>query len=436
MALTPEELAELKGFKEAQITELKGHIEATIEKAIETFEADMKGKYGEPDAEYRKQLDDQIGEMQDLLKELSKPKKGHSDQEDAYDALYSKGVQGWGEFAIDVKSWALGEPPERLKQYKAAGAGLQENVDSEGGFLIPVEQSAELLIMGEAESQLFSRVRHLPMSSNTLKLNYIKDTDRSSGALFGGVQMYWTAEEGTPTATKPSLGQVTLSLNKLFGLAFVTSELMEDSPISIGPWLSQQFAEAFGWQMDYEIINGTGAGRPEGILISDALISISEEDAQGAATIEAQNVIKMYARMPSKNRATAIWLANEDTLSQLMTMVLVVGAGGVPVWLPANSLSNQPHDTLMGKELVYTEHCQTLGTAGDLIFWAPPQYLMGQKSSGVRADTSIHLKFETDETAFRFIYRVDGRCPWPSPLTPRHSSDTLSPIVTTETRSG
>lgn len=434
MPMTPEELAEVKGFKEAQMTELKGHIEVTIEKSIEAFESDMEGKFGTPDPEYRKQLDDQIGEMQDLLKELSKPKKGRSDQDDVYDTLYSKGVQGWGEFAIDVKEWAYNRPTERLKQYKAAGAGLQENVDSEGGFLVPVEQRAELLVMGEAESQLLSRVRQIPMSSNTLKLNYIKDTDRSSGALFGGVQMYWVAEEGTTTATKPALGQVTLSLNKLFGLSYATDELIEDSPISIGPWLSQQFAEAFGWQMDYEIINGGGTGRPEGIINSNALISITAEAGQAAATIEAENVIKMYARMPSKNRANAIWLANEDTLPELMTMTITVGTGGIPVWLPANSLSNQPHDSLMGKELVYTEHCQTRGTAGDVIFWAPNQYLIGQKSTGVRADVSIHLKFDTDETAFRFIHRVDGKCPWPSPLTPRHSSDTLSPVLTTATR--
>lgn len=432
--MTPEEI---KAFLEGKIDDsVEGSINAAIAGMKAAFMADIEEKFGPPDEAYRKQLDDQIGEMQDTLKDLLKPKKGRSEQDDVYDALYSKGVAGWGEFAIDVRKWAVDDSkPERLVTYKAAGAGLQENVDSEGGFLVPAEQRSELLVMGEAESQLFSRVQHIPMSSNTLKLNYIKDTDRSSGALFGGVQMYWVAEEGTTTSSKPALGQVTLSLNKLFGLAYATSELIEDSPISIGPWLSQQFAEAFGWQMDYEIINGGGTGRPEGIINSNALISITAEDAQDAATIEAQNVIKMYARMPSRNRANAIWLANEDTLSQLMTMVLTVGTAGVPVWLPANSLSNQPHDVLMGKEIVYTEHCQTLGTAGDLFFWAPNQYLMGQRSTSVRADVSIHLKFETDETAFRFIHRVDGKCPWPSPLTPRHSSDTLSPILAIATRS-
>lgn len=407
---------------------------AEMKDALDALEAKLKEQFGDHGEEYFKALDEKMEAVEDKIAELLKPKKGRSEQEDVYDALYSKGDMGWGEFAIDVMEAADGRMPERLQTYKAAGAGLQENVDSEGGFLVPVEQRGELLAMGEAQSQLMPRVRQLPMSSNTVRLNYIKDTDRSGGTLFGGVRMYWVAEEGTTTASKPALGQVTLSLNKLFGLAYATSELIEDSPISIGPWLSQQFAEAFGWQMDYEIINGSGAGRPEGILNSDALISITAETGQASATIEAQNIIKMYARMPSRNRANAIWLANEDTLPQLMTMVLVVGTAGHAVWLPANGLANQPFDSLMGKEIVYTEHCQTLGTVGDLLFFAPSQYLLGMKSSGVRADVSIHLKFETDETAFRFIYRVDGRCPWPAPQTPRHSSDTLSPILGITTR--
>jgi HK97 family phage major capsid protein len=429
------------GLTEEQLTtltaDLKAFLSGKVDESKSPIIAELKELFGEPDTEARKLLDVKIGEMEDQIKELMKPKsKGMQKVDDAYGELYGKGVEGWGQFAIDVKEWAYGRQEERLKQYKAAGAGLQENVDSEGGFLVPTEESRELLVLATAESQLYSRVRKMPMGSNTLKLNYIKDTDRSSGALFGGVRMYWTAEEGSTTATKPALAEVTLSLNKLFGMTYATSELIEDSPISIGPWLSQQFATAFGWQMDYEIINGSGTGRPQGILNSPALIANSEEANQTATTIVANNVIKMYARMPALNKRNAIWLTNEDCMPQLMTMEIVVGAAGVPAWLPANGLANQPFQTFFGKELVETEHCQTLGTAGDLIFFDPTQYLMGQKSASVRMDISIHLKFETDETAFRFIHRVDGRCPWPSDLTPRHSSSTLSPIVVTETRDG
>ena len=45
------------------------------------------------------------------------------------------------------------------------------------------------------------------------------------------------------------------------------------------------------------------------------------------------------------------------------------------------------------------------------------------------ATSSTDFKFQTDETAFKIIERVDGR-PWlNSALTPKNSGSTLSPFV-------
>jgi HK97 family phage major capsid protein len=435
------DMKELKEFLNDKLTPLDAKLVA-LEEAVDV----LKGAYGDDPAADKKQIEDQLAELKDEIAELKKP-KANLPTDDAYDEIYGKGTEALGLFGKDVAQWAVaknvgGSLPERLVSYrtvqdeqaKAAGAGLQENVGSEGGFIIPSETSAGLMTLVEAEAQLVPLIRNFPMSSNSLTLNYRKDTDRSGGTL-GGVRMYYVAEEGSTTATKPELAQVTWKLVKLFGMAYATSELIEDSPISIGPWLEDEFKTAAAWQLDYDIINGSGAGQPQGILHAPGYVPITAEDDQDATTIVAQNVIKAYARMPAQNRRNAVWLANEDTLPQLMTMTITVGTGGIPVWMPANGLANQPYDTLMGKRLIYTEHCQTLGTAGDLIFWDPQSYRRGYKSSGMRVEASIHLKFETDETAFRFILRHDAKCPWPSALTPRNSSNTLAPIVYIATRS-
>jgi len=47
----------------------------------------------------------------------------------------------------------------------------------------------------------------------------------------------------------------------------------------------------------------------------------------------------------------------------------------------------------------------------------------------------MHVRFNTDETDWRFIQRLDGR-PWiDSALTPRNGSNTVSPFVNLATRS-
>ena len=104
------------------------------------------------------------------------------------------------------------------------------------------------------------------------------------------------------------------------------------------------------------------------------------------------------------------------------------------MFLPAGSgtfdgAANSPLSTLLGRPIIPTEHCQTLGDVGDIIFTDLSAYASGTRGGGVRADTSIHLRFDFAETAFRFMFEVDGK-PWLlSALTPANSANTLSTMV-------
>jgi len=111
----------------------------------------------------------------------------------------------------------------------------------------------------------------------------------------------------------------------------------------------------------------------------------------------------MYAA--SFNPASSVWVANPAVLPQLCTMALSVGTGGVAVYMPANGAAGKPYDTLFGRPIIWNEQCSALGTVGDILLCDWSQYLVGQKSgaeAGVQFDTSIHLKFDYDQTAFRF----------------------------------
>lgn len=320
-------------------------------------------------------------------------------------------------------------------EVKAAGDGLTSEVDSEGGFLIPVEFRAQLLKLAEEKSNLMGRCMDVPMSVNSVTMPYIKALDRSSGYIHGSIMLYWVGEEALKTESKPKFGQVTLTLHELAGLAYTSNQVLEDSPISLQPLLTACFSDAFAWTMDNVLINGTGAAQPMGILNAPALVTVSKETGQSADTILYENIVKMEARLLPASEAKAVYLANKDIFPQLATMCFPVGTGGVPVYLPAGGASGKPYKTLMGRPLLFTEHCQTLGDLGDIFLADYSQYLLGQKKGrGIKADTSIHLKFDYDQTAFRFTFRVDGQ-PWlPSAITPRYSNDDLSPFVTLEAR--
>jgi HK97 family phage major capsid protein len=62
------------------------------------------------------------------------------------------------------------------------------------------------------------------------------------------------------------------------------------------------------------------------------------------------------------------------------------------------------------------------------------QYLFVDKG-GIQSASSIHIKFDYAETAFRWIYRADGQPTWQSALTPFKGSNTVSPYIALNTRS-
>ena len=53
---------------------------------------------------------------------------------------------------------------------------------------------------------------------------------------------------------------------------------------------------------------------------------------------------------------------------------------------------------------------------------------------GVKAASSIHVRFLYDENVFRFIYREDGKPIWNKPLAPYKGKATVSPFVTLDKR--
>lgn len=344
------------------------------------------------------------------------------------------GFKCFSEFAVSVKNAEVSHGrsvDKRLLdlQTKAAGTGLNEGDSEYGGYLIPEEFRNQLLEIAIKKSNILNMAMMIPMATNVLNIPYVAGSDRSGGLVHGGIEFKWLDEEGTKTETRPKFGKIQLRLKKCAGLVYASDEILEDSPISLEPLLTRMFSDALSWQLDNVFINGSGAGKPLGVLNAPCLVSVAKETGQDADTILYENVLKMYSRMWDKSNA--VFMANDDTFTQLASMSLSVGTAGAPVWLPAGGASGKPYDTLMGKPLIFTEHCQKVGDAGDILFADWSQYLVGQKSGGaVQFASSIHLKFDQDQTCFRFVFRVDGQPWWSAPLTGRYSTATLSPFVT------
>jgi len=319
----------------------------------------------------------------------------------------------FGDFLYNVKN----NPGDaRLK------AGLSEGLDSAGGFLVP-EEFRNTILMTAIENAVIrpNGATVIPMRSDTLNISKVLDVAHSAAlGIHGGVIAHWTEEVGEKDVEEPTFGRVKLIAKKLTGYTYASDELLADSAVGLEALLVRMFGEAIAWYEDEAFIDGSGVGEPLGIMNSGALVTVARSAASAVALAD---LAGMWARLLPASHGRAVWLANPDVLSRLAQL-----ASTTLTWLQMNQgVAKTMPGTIFGRPIYFTEKCQTLNTVGDIMLVDLSYYLIGDRQKLTVASSS-HVRFLTDETAWRFVQRVDGQ-PWVEDyFTPKHGA-TLSPFV-------
>jgi HK97 family phage major capsid protein len=329
-----------------------------------------------------------------------------------------------------ARHYTTGVTDARLR----APAGMGETDPSGGGFPVQVDFAESILQRAYDLGEIAKRVFRVQISSNAngIKIPGIDETSRATGSRWGGVQAYWVGEGDAATATKPKFRLIELDLKKLMAIWYVTDELMADASALTGI-ANEAFAQEIMFTIEDSVYRGTGAGMPQGILNSNAIITVPTEKGQATQTVLYQNLINMWSRMWARSRFTAVWFINQDVERQLYQVNQVIGTAGVPVYLPPGGMSEKPYATLFGRPVIPVEYAPTLGTTGDVMLADLSQYVMADKNT-MQQMSSIHVRFLTDEMTFRITYRCDGQPIWQAPLTPYQGTQTKSPFVVLASR--
>ncbi len=309
---------------------------------------------------------------------------------------------------------------------RGAAAGASEKVPSDGGFAVAPGFARALVERLYMTGDILGRCARMPMTRNSLKFPQVSETSRAPGSRLGGVEAFWQDEAVTAIATKPAFELSEMVAKKITCLIKVTDELALDSA-ALDTWVNYCFAQESTFKLEAAIINGTGAGMPQGIRYSPATVTVAKEVGQAAATVVNANVQKMLGALWAAGWTNAVWLYNQDLLPQLSGLTTVVGTAGSQSnswqW---SSVTGEPN-RLCGIPAYPSEYCQAPGTAGDLILADFSRYAVGFREQ--RTDASIHVLFESDQSVFKFVLRVDGQTIDQAPVTPEHGSAATSPFV-------
>lgn len=353
----------------------------------------------------------------------------------------TRGFPTVGHFALAVRQ-AQANPmaaDDRLLTLQAASASTYANESSgaDGGYLVPPQYSAGILSVIEAEAPIMPLCRNIPLNGNSI--TFPKNETTAHGT--GGIQAYWDDEANVINQTKPAFTESTLKLRRLTALVPVTEELLEDAP-AMSAWIDTEAGAKMAFKVTDAILRGNGVGQPLGILNAPSLVEQVKEGSQAAGTLLAVNIVKMWSRMPVASRRRAVWLVNQDIEAQLAQMSFAVknvagteNVGGTLAYFPAGSLAGSPdYASLAGRPVIPLESCSSIGTTGDIVLADLSNYIVVTKSGSVRADQSIHLWFDQNLRAFRFIMRMNGM-PWlTSAIARKNGSNTLSHFVSLQTR--
>jgi HK97 family phage major capsid protein len=277
------------------------------------------------------------------------------------------------------------------------------------------------------------------LAGNSIDFVAAIDHDKSSTTYRnGGIIVYLVDEGAQITRSTMKIRKLSLKLVKLGAMSFATAEDLADGGIS-GNDLLNKHADAMGDQWLEYALWGTGAGQPLGIFAAanPAVITTSKVAGQLADSLDLSNVLDMQDDLWTGADAGAIWLANRECRKGLRLLKQDIGTGGAPVPLFERGRAGGAADMLDGRDLWFTDHMPALGDLGDMGLADFGQYVWATKrGGGIETASSIHLRFDYEETAFRSTWRADGRPIWDRAETPRKgaSGATVSPYVKLEAR--
>ena len=317
----------------------------------------------------------------------------------------------WVQVSDELGTWA-----KDFANYLKSGAVsklLSEGVDSAGGYLVPEEFRA-IMIMYDAEPTLvWNRATIWPMGSEKLsfpKLKQNPDVEDVGFDHFAGVTFEWTEEGGEKPSSEPEFGLVEMIVHELAGYTEITNTLLDSSVINLVNFLTRIFRAAWYWQTDKSFLQGTGGKQPLGIINDPSILMVNRVAAND---VQVDDILNMDARLPAVFDNNAVWFLTKKGRAKLRGQKVSAASKELVLQEFYGGLENGYSSQILGRPCFLADgKIPNLGTQGDVILGVWNQYYVGFNQD-FSMDSSRHYKFRNNRTALRCSGRVDGQAAIP-----------------------
>lgn len=331
--------------------------------------------------------------------------------------------------AIAVKSGGSvsADDSALLKAMQATGpTGANSDVPSDGGFLVAPDRSNTIIQRAYDTGQVLSRINRMPVSGNGMMLPAIDEISRADNSRFGGIVSGWLGQGLTLTGGKPKFRLMDLKLRKVGAFVYTTDELLQDA-VALDAWINKYLPLELQFRTEDAVLNGDGSNKPQGAINSGAIIKVTRNTT---GHITREDLAAMYLRMWAPLRGNAVFLIDQSCESDLDILSVAIGTAGVldSSYKAAGSVPGQKYATYKNIPIIPVEYMAALGTTGDIMLVNLDEYTAIDKG-GIEQAISLHVAFLTDESVYRFMYRIDGQLSWSAALTPKNGGNSLSAAI-------
>ena len=180
---------------------------------------------------------------------------------------------------------------------------LQEGVDADGGYLVPVEYDTRLIQVLEEENIMRALATKITTSGEH-KINIAATTPAA----------LWVEEGGALTFGDATFDQKFVDSHKLHVAIKVTEELLYDSAFDLEKYILTQFGKALANAEEDAFLNGDGKGKPYGVF--DATTG-GTKAGNLAADIKADDIFDLIYKLKRPYRKGASFIMNDKTIAQI-----------------------------------------------------------------------------------------------------------------------
>ena len=235
---------------------------------------------------------------------------------------------------------------------------LQEGVDSDGGYLVPVEYDKRLINVLNEENIMRTLVTKITTSGEH-KINIA--ATRPAAA--------WIEEGGALSFGDATFDQIYLDAFKLHVAIKVTEELLYDSAFNLENYIITEFGKALANAEEDAFLNGDGKGKPLGIF---AKTGGGQSAGTLTAALKSDDLIDLIYSLKRPYRKSASFILNDATLAQVKKLK---DNNGQYLWQPSYQ-AGEP-DRILG----YTVRTSAYAPTDAIAFGDYRYYNIGDRGS-------------------------------------------------------